>query len=102
MRIPGKADKIYILLAFLLLNFSALGQISGMFTIDKNGNGTNNFTSFGAAVSALTTSGVSGPTVFHVKEGSYNERFTIPAITGSSTTNTITFQAAPTNLLPPK
>ena len=100
MRIPGKADKIYILLAFLLLNFSALGQISGIFTIDKNGSGTNNFTSFGAAVSALTTSGVSGPTVFHVKEGSYNERFTIPAITGSSTTNTITFQAAPTNSAP--
>ena len=36
MRIPGKADKIYILLAFLLLNFSALGQISGIFTIDKS------------------------------------------------------------------
>ena len=99
MRIPGKAHKIYILLAFFLLNFGALGQLSGTFTIDKNGTGSNNFISFGAAVSALTTSGVSGPTVFHVKQGSYNERFSIPSITGNKTESAVSLTHLPTGIV---
>jgi gliding motility-associated-like protein len=52
-----------------------------------------NFTSFQSAVDALLC-GISGPIVFNVAAGSYNEQIRIPYIPNTSAINTITFQSA--------
>ena len=39
------------------------------------------------------SSGISGPVIFNVKDGTYTEQLTIGSISGASTTNTITFQS---------
>ena len=83
--------------AFVALTSPLFAQLSGSYTIDPSGSGTNNYTSFTSAISALSTSGVSGAVTFNVKQGTYTEQVTIPAVTGASATNKITFQADPTN-----
>src|SRR6056300_1309111 len=85
------------LVALALLTSPVFGQLSGTYTIDPNGTGTNNYTSFTSAISALSTSGVNGAVTFNVKQGTYSEQVTIPSVTGASATNSITFQADPTN-----
>jgi len=82
--------------ALVLLSLPVFSQLSGTYTIDPSGTGTTNYASFTAAVSALTTSGVSGPVTFNVAAGTYSEQIVIGAITGSSATNRVTFQKAPT------
>jgi parallel beta-helix repeat protein len=69
---------------------AAKAQLSGTYTI---GGTSPSYASFAAAVSALTTSGVSGPVVFNVRAGTYTEQINIPSITGSSGSNTITFKS---------
>ncbi len=68
--------------------------LAGTFTIDA-GQATagTNYASFQAAVNAMTTCGIAGPVVFNVVPGSgpYTEQVTLPAIAGTSATNTITF-----------
>ena len=64
--------------------------LSGTYII---GIAPSDYVSFQAAVTALTTGGVSGPVTFNVKSGVYSERISIPTITGTSATNTITFQS---------
>ena len=83
--------------ALAVLTTPMFAQLSGSYTIDPNGTGTNNYTSFTSAISALSTSGVSGPVTFNVKQGTYTEQVTIPNITGASASNRVTFQADPTN-----
>ena len=83
--------------AFSLLTMPMFAQLSGSYTIDPNGTGSSNYTSFTSAISALSTSGVSGAVTFNVKQGTYSEQVTIPSITGASASNSITFQADPTN-----
>ncbi len=68
--------------------------LSGVYTINPAGSGATNFTSFTSAISTMTCGGISGPVVFNVAAGTYNEQLNIPAITGASLTNTITFQSA--------
>ncbi|MDO7850541.1 CARDB domain-containing protein [Hymenobacter convexus] len=80
------------LLALLLSGPAALAQLSGAYTINSAlPTGGTNYASFGAAATALTTSGVSGPVTFAVSSGPYTEQLRLPAITGSSATNRITF-----------
>ena len=83
--------------AFIALTSPLFAQLSGSYTIDPSGTGTNNYTSFTSAISALSTSGVSGAVTFNVKQGTYTEQVTIPAVTGATAANKITFQADPTN-----
>lgn len=67
--------------------------LTGTFTINSaNPTAGTNFQTFADAVSALGC-GVSGPVVFNVAAGSgpYTEQVVIPAITGTSAVNTITF-----------
>lgn len=63
--------------------------LNGTYTIGGSG---ANFASFNAAVSALYSSGMSGPVVFQVNPGTYTEQvaLTLP-VTGISATNTVTF-----------
>ena len=89
--------KLWLTTALTLLMTPMFGQLSGTYTIDASGSGSSNYTSFGAAVTALSTSGVNGAVTFNVASGTYTEQVTIPAITGASATNTITFQADPAN-----
>lgn len=72
----------------LIATVPAFAQLSGTYTINPVG---GNYTSISAAVTALTTSGVSGAVTFNIAPATYNESVTIPAITGASAANTITF-----------
>lgn len=53
----------------------------------------NNFASFGAAIMAMANCGLTGPVTFLVQSGTYAEQVRLPAITGNSVTNTITFRS---------
>jgi len=74
-------------LGFVLLTANASAQLSGVYTIGSSGN----YADFNAAVNALVSSGVSGPVTFNVQQGTYTQQVSIPAISGASSTNTITF-----------
>ena len=83
-------------LAFSLLSMPMFAQLAGSYTIDAAGTGTSNYTSFGAAVTALNTSGVSGAVTFNVASGTYTEQVNLGSVTGASSTNSITFQGSTT------
>lgn len=66
--------------------------LSGNYTINPSGSGSNNFKTFTKAVTALYTCGISGAVVFTASAGTYNEQGTFPGlIPGASKTNTVTF-----------
>ncbi|MCS3800341.1 right-handed parallel beta-helix repeat-containing protein [Niastella sp. OAS944] len=71
----------------------AHAQVSGTFTINSTlpASGSN-FQTFSAAVAFVSSGGINGPVTFNVTGGStYNEQVIINAISGTSATNTITF-----------
>jgi len=68
--------------------------LNGNYTIDPNGSGGSNFTSFNAAIDQLGTCGVNGPVNFQVAAGTYTEQVRIPFISGVSSTNTISIVGA--------
>ncbi len=65
-------------------------QLAGTYTI---GGASPSFSTFGDAVNALRTGGITGPVNFYVRPGTYTEQLDIPQIAGASATNTITFQS---------
>jgi len=67
--------------------------LQGVYTINPTGSGSNNFTNFQSAVNAMLC-GITGPVVFNVAAGTYNEQIHIPYIPNTSVTNTVTFQSA--------
>ncbi|MEI6765153.1 MAG: right-handed parallel beta-helix repeat-containing protein [Bacteroidota bacterium] len=70
---------------------AGFGQaLNGTYTI---GGTTPSYATFTAAVNDIVTKGVSGPVVFQVRNGSYNEQINIGTISGVSSTNTVTFQS---------
>jgi len=87
-----KYFKFYILVFCLCLcTFKIFAQpLNGTYTIGSTGNYLN----FNSAVSDLIAKGVNGAVIFNVQNGTYVEQISIPAIGGSSNTNTITFIAA--------
>ncbi|HMQ75190.1 MAG TPA: right-handed parallel beta-helix repeat-containing protein [Flavobacteriales bacterium] len=50
------------------------------------------FPTFSAAVLKLSICGITGPVLFLVEDGVYTEAISLPAITGTSSTNTVTFR----------
>lgn len=66
--------------------------MAGTYVIDPNG--TGDFQSFTAAVSALFVSGVNGAVEIVVVPGTYTESVLVPPIAGASATDKITFRAA--------
>jgi PKD repeat protein len=68
--------------------------LNGTYTIDPSGSGTSNFPNFTTAVAALKTCGIASPVVFNVAGSTFTEQISIPAISGVSATNTITFAGA--------
>lgn len=81
-------------LVSLLLAGSLSGQMAGTYSIDPNGMGSRNFSTFSAAFVSMRSVGVKAPVVFEVMPGAYVETFTSSFISGSSATNTITFRSA--------
>jgi len=79
-------------LLVLTLTSMSIAQLSGNYTIDPNGSGSRNYTTIGAAVSALGA-GVSGPVVFNVASTTFKESVLINAVTGVSSSVTVTFIA---------
>lgn len=86
----------------LLFQLTTLLGVTGLFAQPLNGTKTinpsgGNYTSFTAAISDLQSKGVNGPVVFQVAAGTYTGQLSIPAITGASATNTITFDGGAGN-----
>lgn len=83
--------KKFLTLSFsssLLFALSLQGQtLSGTKTIGTGGD----YATINAAVFALTSSVVTGPVIFKIKPGTYNEKIAIPRIASASATRTITF-----------
>ncbi len=73
------------------ITFYACSSIlNGVYTIGPSG---ADFPTFAAAFSAMQNCGISGPVTFNVQTGTYTEQLDIPEISGTSATNTITFQS---------
>lgn len=64
-------------------------SMSGSYTI---GGTTPDYPDFSSAVDDLNIWGINGAVTFNARPGKYEENFSIGNITGSSSTNTITFQ----------
>ncbi|MFC1732329.1 GEVED domain-containing protein [candidate division KSB1 bacterium] len=71
--------------------YACSALLNGTYTI---GGSNPDFANFTAAELALTQCGISGPVTFNVAAGTYIEQLDLPFISGSSTTNTITFKSA--------
>ncbi len=67
----------------------ALAQLSGSYDL---GGGNNDFSSFSDAVAALNQQGINGPVIFDCYAGTYNEHIRLTPITGTSSTDRVTFQ----------
>ena len=93
----------YTLIVFLFLTLGAftfsnenseiaseLVPLSGTYTI---GGGSPDYLTIGDAIADLTAMGIDDPVIFNIRDGSYIEQLSIGIITGSSETNTITFQS---------
>ena len=83
--------KHLLLCLSLFLAIFANAQLSGTYTISGDASQNPSYTSFSAAANALAEQGVSGPVIFEVAPGTYNEYVTLPEIAGASETNRITF-----------
>lgn len=81
---------LFLTLSLLIATFAS-AQLSGTYTINSNASQNPNYTSFGAAVTALSA-GVSGQVIFEVAPGTYEEYVTINEITGASATNRVIFR----------
>ena len=83
--------KVFLFLLPLFLAVNASAQLSGTYTISNNSSDNANYSSFGAAVSALSA-GVSGEVIFQVAPGTYEEYVTVSAISGASASNRVIFR----------
>ncbi|MFK8037073.1 MAG: hypothetical protein AB8B74_02190 [Crocinitomicaceae bacterium] len=85
------ALKSVLFLYVLVFLTSVSGQsLSGTYSV---GTISSDYLTLNSAVSALVSNGVSGPVVFDIEAGVYQEQISIPSITGTSSINTITFQS---------
>lgn len=95
-REPPVAMRSRIGAAVLTLGLIGVGhtgaQLSGAYTIDPLGSGPRNFTTVGAAVTALQA-GVTGPVTFDLAPVVFAESLRLAPVSGASSTNTITFQS---------
>ncbi|HSH67088.1 MAG TPA: NosD domain-containing protein, partial [Bacteroidia bacterium] len=69
---------------------SFYAAMKGTYTI---GGTSPNFNSFSEAAYTMQTAGMCGPVVFNIRNGSYDEYFSMATVKGCSAANTITFQS---------
>lgn len=87
--------KIHIFLYCFLFFQSVFSQLNGVYSIGVE---LSDYETIDSAVSDLIINGVSGPVVFNIKDGVYQNGINnIPEIEGSSSINTITFQSESLN-----
>lgn len=90
-----------IAISLLLISFNVSAQLSGTKTIDKNGSGANNYTSFTAAISALNTQGVGGSGVtFNVSAGQFFVEDTLVLTATGTSAMPVVFQKSGTGANP--
>ena len=83
--------KLLYTLSILLLTANCFSQtMSGTYYI---GQYAPTYKTIMSAVNALSANGVSGPVLFRIYSGTYDEKIIIPQISGVSATNTITFES---------
>ncbi len=71
---------------------TTLQKMSGTYTIDPDGSGSRNYTTFSAAISDLNTVGIVGPVTFLVKDdATFNETAELDLYATGTAANTITF-----------
>ena len=76
------------------IEFTPSGSaLSGTYTIGTGGD----YTTFQSARDALVANAISGPVVFNILAGTYDEQLLLNEMVGASTTNTVTFQSADAN-----
>ncbi len=68
-----------------------VSQLSGVYTINVDASQNPDYTSFGAAISALSA-GVAGEVVFEIAPGTYEEYITLNTITGAGDSNRVIFR----------
>lgn len=81
---------LYALLCLVLMPTITHAQLNGIYTV---GGTSPSYPTLTAAVSALTTQGISGNVTFNIRPGTYSERVTFNAVSGNNASRTITFQA---------
>ena len=81
---------LFLCLSLLMATF-AKAQLSGTYTINSNVSQNPHYTSLSAAASALSA-GVSGPVIFEIAPGTYEEYVTVNQITGANATNRVIFR----------
>ncbi len=102
MRPPLAFLFVFFLHAFYYASATST-PLSGVYTINPSlAASISNYQSFGAAVSALKSRGISGPVTFNIVDTLFNEQVFIHDVTGISSTNTISFQSDPANSKMPK
>ena len=82
---------LFLILSFIVTTI-ANAQLSGTYTINSNPSQNPDFTSLNAAATALTEQGVSGPVLFEIAPGTFEEYVTLAVINGASESNRITFK----------
>lgn len=79
---------LLILFFLILVSKASISQLNGTYTIG----GTNpDYATIADAFNALNASGISGPVVFAIRDGIYNQQSSLNAITGSGAVNTVLF-----------
>lgn len=77
-------------------NFSScIGNSNAVTTITIGQDATDDYATISALLNNLTSSGVCGPIIVNLKQGTYNEQLTLPGIAGLSETNFIKFVGLP-------
>ena len=89
MRIIKKSLGIAILLLATQVGFA---QLSGTYTI---GGTSPKFATISEAVDSLETYGVNGAVTLHIRQGNYTEQISIGKISGTSSSNVVTFKTDP-------
>ena len=86
--------RLTLFFVFASFSYSAFGGLKGTYTLDLKGSGSRNFSYSGAFSNALNDSGVSGPVILNIVDGSYYNYINLPyGVSGSSAKNTITIQS---------
>jgi hypothetical protein len=88
------------LIAALLLSPLSLSVLAGdcpALSGELKIGGGGDYATVGAAITALTCGGVSGPVTFLLADGKYTEKIDLSTIPGVSAQNTVTFQSAKGN-----
>ena len=76
------------------IEFTPTGSpLSGTYTIGSGGD----YASFQDARDELVAKAISGPVIFNVLAGTYDEQLLLNEVAGASATNTVTFQSADAN-----